>query len=59
MLGGMNGLLDRWRSLCQELRAARTESKLLDEQVEQQRFEDRQARHEAGIYEPPANHGGF
>ena len=34
-------------------RVARERRRMVNRQLEERRFEERQARHEAGIYEPP------
>lgn len=54
----MGKLRETWRELMRELRAARVEQRMVDRQMEERRFDERQARHEAGIYEPP-HHGGI
>jgi hypothetical protein len=45
------------RELMRKLRVDRSRRRALKQQTEQKRFEERQARHEAGIYEQPR--GGF
>ena len=49
----MGRFRESWRELMRELRAARVEQRMLDRQMEERHFEERQARHEAGFYEPP------
>jgi hypothetical protein len=46
------------RELLRKLRVDRSRRRALKQQTEQNRFEERQARHEAGIYQPP-DRGGF
>jgi hypothetical protein len=40
------------------VRDTRYRGHLRREALEQQRYDERQARHEAGIYESPSAHGG-
>ncbi len=40
-----------------KMRVARARRRALNEQMKRQRFEDRQARHEAGIYDQPRGGG--
>jgi hypothetical protein len=41
----------------QRYRMARIREKRINQEMADQRFEDRQSRHEAGIYEPPLHFG--
>jgi hypothetical protein len=45
------------RELMRKLRVGRARRRALNEQIKQQRFEDRQARHKAGIYDQPRGGG--
>jgi hypothetical protein len=47
----------RLRELMRKLRVSRARRRALNEQIERQRFEDRQARHKAGIYDQPRGGG--
>jgi hypothetical protein len=46
------------RELMRKLRVSRARRRALKQQIEQRRFEERRARHAAGIYQPP-NQGSF
>ena len=54
----MRRLREILSELMRESRVARARRRTVNQQLEEQRFEDRQARHKAGIYEPPSS-GGF
>jgi hypothetical protein len=45
------------REMWQRYRMARIREKRINQEMADQRFEDRQSRHEAGIYEPPLHFG--
>jgi hypothetical protein len=49
----MGRLGERWREMRRSSRVARAKRRALDRELDDKRFEERQSRHEAGIYEPP------
>jgi hypothetical protein len=54
----MDWLKSRLRQLRQHISNVRREEKQIKIDMEQQRYEDRVARHDAGIYERPHPYGG-
>jgi hypothetical protein len=54
----MDWLKSRLRQLRQHISSVRREEKQINRDMEQQRYEDRVARHDAGIYERPHPYGG-
>ena len=55
----MGRFRDWWRELRRELQVAGNEQRMKAREMEESRFAERQARHEAGVYEPPHPGGGF
>jgi hypothetical protein len=53
----MGRLKDSWRELTRRSQVARERRRTVKRQLEEQRFEDRQARHKAGIYDQPRGGG--